>query len=105
MNKYVSGDSIIKQASETDLFILISIFANFIQIFSLSKINKNIDKSDLQIYLQRQTIALIEEIEDLRKANDKQNREIIEQNVEIINQNIKILEQNKEIINLLSGKK
>lgn len=84
---------------------LISATANYLQILNTFYSRKNLNKNDLDISLDRQTLKLIEttnkQTEDLLNEIITHFEETKEQNVEIIKQNDELIELEKEILNYL----
>ena len=84
---------------------LISATANYLQILNTFYSRKNLNKNDLDISLDRQTLKLIEttnkQTEDLLNEIITHFEETKEQNVEIIKQNDELIKLEKEILNYL----
>ena len=84
---------------------LISATANYLQILNTFYSRQNLNKNDLDISLDRQTLKLIEttnkQTEDLLNEIITHFEETKEQNVEIIKQNDELIELEKEILNYL----
>ena len=84
---------------------LVSATANYLQILNTFYSRKNLNKNDLDISLDRQTLKLIEttnkQTEDLLNEIITHFEETKEQNVEIIKQNDQLIELEKEILNYL----
>lgn len=84
---------------------LISATANYLQILNTFYSRKNLNKNDLDISLDRQTLKLIEttnkQTEDLLNEIITHFEETKEQNVEIIKQNDQLIQLEEEILSYL----